>query len=135
MSLHLRTQGDYGWDPDVAPTLVGWRHQQCPQRPGEPRGRGVKRAGEFYKVHSALTRKRNSSSWAQRAGFTSPSDRSGCARSIMCLCPLEGKHVSHSVSSRHPLMLHVALLFNQRRLRVRQEWSSSEFLIEDRRIY
>ena len=69
--------------------------QRCPQRPDEPRGGQVRRAGEFCKVLSASTRKHNSSSWAQRAGFTSPSDRPMSVKIRLCLCPLEGKHVSH----------------------------------------
>ena len=69
--------------------------QRCPQRTAEPRGQGVRRAGEFCKVLFTPTRKHNSSSWAQRAGFTSPSDRPLSVKSRLCLCPLEGKHVSH----------------------------------------
>ena len=69
--------------------------QRCPQRTAEPRGQGVRRAGEFCKVLFTPTRKHNSSSWAQRAGFTSPSDRPLSVKSRLYLCPLEGKHVSH----------------------------------------
>ena len=118
------------------PALVEWRHQRYPQTPGELRCGGARRAGEFCKIHSALTGEHSASSLAQRAGFSSPSDWPGCVRSRMCLCSLEVKHVSHfcpfkasfdaaCCSPLHPIETPG----------FRLEWSLSEFLIMDSGIY
>ena len=131
---------DWLWDVRVKELSVtftphlGW--VEAPAMPSETwwtKGWGSE---EGWRVlHSALTRKHNSSSWAQRAGFTSPSDRPGCVRSITCFCPLEVKHVSHFCLFKASFDAACCSPLQPKKTPgFRQEWLSSEFLIKDGHI-